>query len=599
MKFIDSSIIHVKAGDGGPGMVSFRATKNLPKQGADGGDGGFGGSVYLVGDHRLNTLSILRYKQWYKADSGAKGGSNDKTGRNGEDLEVHVPLGTVAINEETGAVVCEVLHDAERILICQGGKRGLGNARYLSSINQAPTQSSHGGLGEQMTLRLELKLLADVGLAGFPNAGKSTLVSVITKAKAKIADYPFTTLVPQLGVVEMDELLGGYGQSFVIADIPGLIEGAHLGKGLGHEFLKHLERTQLIVYLIDAAQMLEGEDLFEQWQKLLFELKSYSSLLASKKYIVVINKSDLFIDEQPDLMAQIQKFDAVQPGTMLISAATGDGLSEIKIKMFQILQESRAMAAAEQAEPKIAAHKRNHFRNPDLIVFGGTFDPPHRGHIDCIKAALRRYPTTKILVIPAFSPPLVEGAPLADGQTLKMPELSYEQRLDLVDQCLRYEFSGADVHLSNLESRLPVPSYTQETLRVLQTQHPHIRLALLVGEDQLEAFPRWKNPVEILKLADLLVVRRRHKLSESVQFRNIRQSIQTVMDALQIPAEWDATSYRVRFKEFDGLIDLLDVDAVPAESRMIRQYLKEGRKIPDGWLPSYIFETIEKNGYYR
>lgn len=299
MKFIDATEIIVKSGDGGPGLVSFRAARNRPKLGADGGDGGFGGDVYLIADERLNTLSTLRFKKTYRAENGARGGINNRNGRNGADCEVKVPLGTIVHDALTGEHLGELVEIGQKLLVAKGGKRGLGNLRYLSSTHQAPEENTSGGPAIQLTLKLELKLLADVGIAGFPNAGKSTLLSVLSNARPLIADYPFTTLTPQLGVVDVSDVTDIWGSSIVMADIPGLIEGASIGKGLGHEFLKHLERTRCLVYLLDG--FLEPEEILDAFNKLKYEVSAYGTLLGSKSFLIVVNKIDLF---DPELVVQ-------------------------------------------------------------------------------------------------------------------------------------------------------------------------------------------------------------------------------------------------------------------------------------------------------
>ena len=252
MKFIDVTQIEVRAGRGGDGMVSFASSKGKPKLGPDGGDGGVGGDVYLEGSSQLNTLNSLRFKQIFKAEDGAKGGSNNCRGKSGQHQIIKVPLGTVVVDLETNGAIGEILADGQRLLVAKGGLRGLGNIHWVTSTHQAPHESKPGGDGQQFNLRLELKVIADVGLAGFPNAGKSTLLKCVSAAQPKIADYPFTTLTPQLGVVSFASIGAPFDEGFVIADIPGLIEGASEGRGLGHTFLKHLERTKLIVYVLDG-----------------------------------------------------------------------------------------------------------------------------------------------------------------------------------------------------------------------------------------------------------------------------------------------------------------------------------------------------------
>lgn len=345
MMFIDQTEIFIRSGKGGRGIVSFRAGKHQPKAGADGGDGGFGGNVYLVGESSLNTLSHLRHRQRYLAEDGEKGGANDRTGRSGEDLYIKVPLGTIAHREDNGELVAEVLAQGQRVLIANGGKRGIGNARFLSSRHQAPEETTPGGPSEEFFLKLELKLLADVGFAGFPNAGKSTLLSVISAAKPKIASYPFTTLTPQLGVVDVDRADLLSPKSFVAADIPGLIEGASEGKGLGLDFLRHLERTKVVAYILDP--FVETElTVQQQYDLLRKELAHYAAELADKKATVVITKMDL-ADETFDQQAILDFFLPLGLDVSFVSSATGQGILELKRRFFA------TVVSVSHAEPMV------------------------------------------------------------------------------------------------------------------------------------------------------------------------------------------------------------------------------------------------------
>lgn len=335
MLFIDQTEIFIRSGKGGRGMVSFRAGKHQPKAGADGGDGGFGGDVYLVGERGLNTLSNLRHRQRYNAEDGEKGGSNDCTGRSGDDLDVRVPLGTVLYKDSEETVLAEVLKHGDRVLVAKGGKRGIGNARFLSSTHQAPEEYTTGDPGEEFLLRLELKLLADVGFAGYPNAGKSTLLSVISAAKPKIANYPFTTLTPQLGVVDVDRDIVD-PKSFVAADIPGLIEGASEGKGLGLEFLRHLERTKIVAFIVDPFTQ-EGMDAVYQYQSLKRELQNFNPELAAKPAMIVVSKMDL-ADEDFDKAELAALFGDDHISVCFISSATGEGINEFKRTAFDLIR---------------------------------------------------------------------------------------------------------------------------------------------------------------------------------------------------------------------------------------------------------------------
>ncbi len=291
MKFVDEAKIHVRAGKGGNGCLSFRREKFIPFGGPNGGDGGDGGSIYLEADPSLNTLIEYRYQRHFQAKNGQPGMGSDCTGSSGDDLILKVPVGTLVFNIETDEQLGDLTHPGERLKVAQGGFHGLGNSRFKSSTNRAPRQTSPGSMGEVRELRLELKLLADVGLVGLPNAGKSTLICAVSAARPKVADYPFTTLHPQLGVVRVDEL-----KSFVIADIPGLIEGAAEGAGLGIQFLRHLERTRLLLHLVDIAP-LDGGDPAVAAQIIIDELSKYSETLAQKPRWLVFNKIDQ-IDEK-------------------------------------------------------------------------------------------------------------------------------------------------------------------------------------------------------------------------------------------------------------------------------------------------------------
>lgn len=298
MKFVDEAEIRVEAGDGGNGVIGFRREKYVPRGGPDGGDGGDGGSVYLVADENLNTLIDFRFERFHRAERGKNGQGSDCTGRAGEDLELKVPVGTRATDKDTGEVLGDLTKHGMRMKVAQGGFHGLGNARFKSSTNRAPRQKSNGSPGEIRWLQLELMLLADVGLLGLPNAGKSTFIRSVSSAKPKVADYPFTTLVPNLGVVRQDAQ-----RSFVIADIPGLIEGAADGAGLGIQFLKHLERCRVLLHLVDLLPA-DQSDPVENAKAIIAELEKYNPKLAAKPRWLVFNKIDLLLEEEADEICQ-------------------------------------------------------------------------------------------------------------------------------------------------------------------------------------------------------------------------------------------------------------------------------------------------------
>jgi GTP-binding protein len=343
MQFIDSTEIFVRSGDGGNGMVSFKTASNKPKLGADGGDGGWGGDVVVVGNSQINTLSDLRYKQRFVAQNGGRGGSSGKTGATGESVEILVPLGTELYNATNGRLICEVLSHGQRVIIAEGGQRGLGNLRFLSARHQAPTESTEGHSGIELNLKVELKLLADVGLAGLPNAGKSTLLSALSAARPRIADYPFTTLVPNLGVVELKERGEFNLQSFVMADVPGLIEGASEGKGLGHAFLRHLERTKIIAYVIDVLPI-DGADPVETLEMLRSELKFYNPKLAAAKSVVVLNKSDMISSDadQAQVSQTVKTLEDSGFEVFVISAVLREGLLKLKERLYDLVKEEQA-----------------------------------------------------------------------------------------------------------------------------------------------------------------------------------------------------------------------------------------------------------------
>jgi GTPase len=326
MQFIDEAKISVKAGDGGNGCISFRHEKYIPKGGPDGGNGARGGSIIIRADRQLNTLLDFKYKRSYRAERGENGRGKDQGGKSGKDEVVKVPCGTLVRDALKGKIIVDLVHDGDEFIIAHGGKGGRGNGEFATPTNQAPRFAEPGTPGEERELVLELKLLADVGLVGFPNAGKSTLISVVSAAKPKIADYPFTTLAPNLGLVRYAE-----GNSFVIADIPGLIEGAHEGKGLGIQFIRHIERTRVLVFLIESI----SEDPKKDFQILLNELTSYKPTIAKKKKIVALTKMDI-VDE-----ADKKKLENIKFGrgvvTIPISAVSGEGLRELLDEMWKVL----------------------------------------------------------------------------------------------------------------------------------------------------------------------------------------------------------------------------------------------------------------------
>jgi GTP-binding protein len=334
MKFVDEALVKVVAGHGGRGAIGFRREKFVPFGGPDGGDGGLGGSVWLRAQEGMNTLVDYRIRRTFRAQNGQPGGGQDCTGRGGEDLYVPVPVGTVVFDDETSETLGDLSRAGQTLLVARGGKGGWGNQRFKTSINRTPRQSGPGLPGEARTLRVELRLLADVGLLGLPNAGKSTLIRAVSAARPKVADYPFTTLHPQLGVVAVGPL-----KSFVMADIPGLIEGAAEGAGLGIRFLKHLQRTRLLLHLVDIAPLDPDADPVAGAREIVGELKKFSPELAKKKRWLVLNKIDLLPPgERAEHCAEIVRRLRFKGPVFRISGATGEGTKELCRAIMQHLE---------------------------------------------------------------------------------------------------------------------------------------------------------------------------------------------------------------------------------------------------------------------
>ena len=336
MKFVDEAIISVHAGKGGDGCLSFRREKYIPHGGPDGGDGGDGGSVFLHATSHLNTLIDFRYKRIYKARNGEGGMGKNRRGKSAQDLVIEVPLGTVVFDRDTGEQIGDLTEEGQRLCVAKGGFHGIGNARFKSSVNRTPRQTTKGTSGESRDLKLELKLLADVGLLGLPNAGKSTFIKAVSNATPKVADYPFTTLHPQLGVVRVEEY-----RSFVVSDIPGLIEGAHTGAGLGIRFLKHLSRTQLLLHMVDISN--DMQDPVESITTITKELELYSADLHAKDRWLVFNKSDMLDKGELDnrVQAVIEALDWSGP-VYCISALSRQGTQQLCYDLLESIESQRS-----------------------------------------------------------------------------------------------------------------------------------------------------------------------------------------------------------------------------------------------------------------
>ncbi|GAA0470194.1 MULTISPECIES: Obg family GTPase CgtA [Tatumella] len=347
MKFVDEATILVVAGDGGNGCVSFRREKYIPRGGPDGGDGGDGGDVWLLADENLNTLIDYRFEKAFRAERGQNGQSRDCTGKRGKDVIVKVPVGTRIIDQDTGETMGDMTRHEQRLMVAKGGWHGLGNTRFKSSVNRTPRQKTMGTEGEKRDLLLELMLLADVGMLGLPNAGKSTFIRAVSAAKPKVADYPFTTLVPSLGVVRMD-----HEQSFVVADIPGLIEGAADGAGLGIRFLKHLERCRVLLHLIDLAPIDESDPV-ENARIILAELEKYSDKLYQKPRWLVFNKTDLLDKQEAESRAKaVAEALGWDDKYYLISAASRDGVNALCWDVMSFINANPKEAEKEEQKPE-------------------------------------------------------------------------------------------------------------------------------------------------------------------------------------------------------------------------------------------------------
>jgi GTPase len=348
--FIDEAKIRVKAGDGGNGCMAFRREKFIPRGGPSGGDGGRGGDIWMESSERHNTLVHFRFNPEYKAERGRHGEGDKKTGRDGEGIVLKVPVGTIVYDEDTGEMVHDFSRPDERVVIARAGRGGRGNAQFATSTHQAPREHEDGRPGEERNFRLELKLLADVGLVGYPNAGKSTLISRISAARPKVADYPFTTLEPNLGVVLAGEK--GKEESFVVADIPGLIEGAHEGSGLGTQFLKHIERTRLLVHMVDVSDGSGRTDVIHDVDVIRGELASFGAVLEKKPTLMVASKIDV---ANPEKLKKLKQWCTRKKLKLYpISAVTGEGIEKLKYAMLEEVEKVRKKLEAHPEDAKIS-----------------------------------------------------------------------------------------------------------------------------------------------------------------------------------------------------------------------------------------------------
>jgi GTP-binding protein len=345
MKYIDEAIIQVMAGKGGDGVASFRREKYIPRGGPSGGDGGRGGSIFAIADRNINTLVDYRFARVHRARNGENGRGSDCYGKGAEDIVLRMPVGTVITHAATGEVVADLAQDEQKVLLAKGGTGGLGNLHFKSSTNRTPRQFTHGEAGEEFELKLELKVLADVGLLGMPNAGKSTLIRAVSAARPKVADYPFTTMHPNLGVVRVDQ-----NRSFVMADIPGLIEGAAEGAGLGHRFLKHLARTRLLLHVVDIAPLDDSIDPVREANAIVEELRKFDEALYRKPRWLVLNKADMLPENDRDrLCREFIRNLGWEGKSFIVSALTGEGCKELTYAIMEYLEQ--AMPVTDQ-EPE-------------------------------------------------------------------------------------------------------------------------------------------------------------------------------------------------------------------------------------------------------
>jgi GTP-binding protein len=368
--FVDRAVIHIKAGKGGDGRVSFRREKYIPEGGPDGGDGGRGGSIIAVVDEGMRTLMDFRYQRSYKAQPGDPGGAVLRSGKSGEDMIIRVPAGTLIRDKETGKIIADLIEKGDKRVIAKGGKGGRGNTHFKSSVKRTPTYAEQGTYGDEREVILELKMLADVGLLGFPNVGKSTLLSMTTKAKPKIANYHFTTITPNLGVVEAIK-----GESFVLADIPGLIEGASEGVGLGHDFLRHVERTRVLIHVVDVSGM-EGRNPIEDFDIINAELSKYSTQLEGRIQVVAANKTDLLYDREL-VDAFVKEIEGRGYKVFEISAATGSGIEPLMQYVTEVLDTVELPALYTEDDlftevEDINANEVNYYMDEEVYVVDGV-----------------------------------------------------------------------------------------------------------------------------------------------------------------------------------------------------------------------------------
>jgi len=483
--FVDEATIVVIGGDGGNGCLSFRREKFVARGGPNGGDGGKGGSVILQADPSVSTLLAFRYQPQHRGPRGRHGEGSNKTGRSGEDRIVKVPVGTVVLDEDGVRCLADLDEADATFVAASGGRGGRGNARFATSTNRAPTRHDPGSPGEERSLRLELKLLADVGLVGLPNAGKSTLISRISAAHPKIADYPFTTLEPHLGVVDR-----GDHRSFVVADIPGLIEGAHEGAGLGLRFLRHIERCSLVLHLVDPTGSMG--DPVAALDTIDAELSQYGTALADKPQIVVVTKADATQDSS---VVERLRDRAEQLGRpcVIISSVAGTGIKELIRATGDALDRLRSATA----HPVATDEDRPATGHDETVVgvLGGTFDPVHDGHLAIARRVLERTGLTRVLILPSGVPPHKQSR-------LVSPARHREAMLRLAVE----GEPGLEICTAEIDSG--EVGYTIDTMRRLRDGTPPVVPVFIMGMDSLVELPTWKEFRSLIREFDLIAVDR-------------------------------------------------------------------------------------------
>ncbi len=547
--FIDRVVVRLEGGKGGDGCISFRREKFVPKGGPDGGNGGDGGSIYLVSDEGVDSLVYFRFRPIIKAKRGEHGKGSNKNGKRGEDIYLKVPVGTVVKDKETGEILFDFHSPHMVYLAVAGGKGGRGNASFVSSTRRAPRIRELGKEGEKKELVLELKSIADVGIVGFPNAGKSTLLSKVSSAKPLIADYPFTTLIPNLGVVNIDE-----EKSFVMADIPGLIEGAHLGRGLGIKFLGHIERTKVLLILLDISHG-EKEKALKEYDILINEMAEYSTSLLYKPRIVALNKIDLLEDES--IIHEIKaEFESKGLKTFPISALKNHGVKKLLKSVWDLISEFK--------------------ETKKIGVLGGTFDPIHLGHIRIGERVKEFFSLEKIFYIPSYSPPHKDSSSITEAVLrFRMVEIALKGRNGLIPSALEISRKGT--------------SYTIDTLRELKRIYKNSQIYLIIGVDAFIEIKTWKEWKNLLKEFSIIVISRPGYKMEGVENLLREEGF-----------SFEKVNYfeKKKIDEKYPVIYLFEMDSLPISSSEIRERIKRGFSVKGLILPE-IEKYIIENGLYR